>query len=104
MPNLELTHDQLQELVNMLDKSKGMLSYDLTDAIMSAHQINYDALVTEILESISISVKSMLLSLLEPIAYKYKMSENTDIHFINFILSLEQHIDDFKDSMMNYEE
>ena len=106
MPNLELTHDQLQELFNYAVSSEGKstLSWDFIDTVMDVYNSNLDNLITEILDNTDITVKKMLLTLLEPVAYRYKMSEGTDMHFINLILSLEQEVADFEESMTEYEE
>ena len=85
------------ELFTVSEKAltKGIkISDDLLDAIKEMQEQAECLQIEKLLTELSFDSCKYLSKLLVKIADKYQMKESTDIDFINFVLSLEQEIED----------
>ena len=95
---LVMNIDQLRELKKIAMSSKSM-SDDLTDNIYDLYIVYQENITDQIYQELSHESCKYLHTMLESVAYTYKMSEGTDPDFIYFLLGLEQHIEDTKNNI-----
>jgi len=89
--DLSVDGEELYSLYKLC--GKGLLSAGLEMEIRNSWEAYANDRIDLIVDHLDKPIKALLLSILGPVAAKYRMHENTDGDFINLILSLENDLE-----------